>query len=91
MTRCSFLPKDAVVALCAVALVTSGCTFVATIGGSSVVDADQHGGRVTHVTTFTINGAMNMASSWCGQYGLYAAETQIVFATDSMESPLNNG
>jgi hypothetical protein len=58
--------------------------FVATVGGSSVIDADQHGGTVTRVSTFTIDGAINMAASWCGQYGLYAAETQIAFLTDSM-------
>ena len=72
-------------ALCVVVLGTCGCTFVATVGGSSVIDADQHGGTVTRVSTFTIDGAMNMAASWCGQYGLYAAETQIIFLTDSMQ------
>jgi hypothetical protein len=50
-----------------------------------VIDADQRGGTVTRVGTFTIDGAMNMAASWCGQYGLYAAETQIIFLTDSMQ------
>jgi hypothetical protein len=72
-------------ALCVVALGSSGCTFVATIGGSSVVNADQHGGTVTNVTTFTVTGAMNMAASWCGQYGLYAEQTRVIFSTDSME------
>jgi hypothetical protein len=28
---------------------------------------------------------MNMANSWCGQYGLIAIETQIIFATDSLQ------
>jgi hypothetical protein len=72
-------------ALSVVVLGTCGCTFVATVGGSSVIDADQRGGTVTRVSTFTIDGAMNMAASWCGQYGLYAAETQIIFLTDSMQ------
>jgi hypothetical protein len=72
-------------ALCVVVLGSGGCTFVATVGGSSVIDADQHGGTVTHVTTFTIDGAMNKAASWCGQYGLFAAETQIIFMTGSMQ------
>ena len=63
----------------------SGCTFVATIAGSSVVAADEHGGFVSRVSTFTIDGAMNMANSWCGQYGLIAIETQIIFATDSLQ------
>jgi hypothetical protein len=72
-------------ALCIVVLGLGGCTFVATVGGSSVIDADLHGGTVTHVTTFTIAGAMNKAASWCAQYALYAAETQIIFLTDSMQ------
>jgi hypothetical protein len=72
--------------LCALlALGSGGCTFVATIAGSSVVAADERGGVVSRVSTFTIDGAMNMANSWCGQYGLIATETQIIFATDSME------
>ena len=72
--------------LCApLALGPSGGTFVATIAGSSVVAADEHGGYVSRVSTFTIDGAMNMANSWCGQYGLIAIETQIIFATDSLQ------
>jgi hypothetical protein len=85
MTRSSRQPKAAFIALCTAGLVTSGCTFIATVGGSSVIDADQHGGTVTRVSTFTIDGAMNMATSWCGQYGLYPVETQIAFLTDSMQ------
>jgi hypothetical protein len=72
-------------ALCAVVLASGGCTFVAEIGGSSVMSGDEHGGTVSHVTTFTIAGATNMAASWCGQYGLYAEETRVIFATDSMD------
>jgi hypothetical protein len=73
-------------ALCIIiALGASGCTLVAQIGGSSVVNADEHGGTVAHVTTFTLTGALNMAGSWCGQYGLYAVETRVIFATDSMD------
>jgi hypothetical protein len=72
--------------LCALlALGSGGCTFVATIAGSSVVAADQHGGLVSRVSTFTTDAAMNMANSWCGQFGLIATETQIIFATDSMQ------
>jgi len=72
--------------VCVVALSSGGgCTLVAEIGGSSVVNADEHGGTVSHVTTFTIAGAMNMAASWCGQFGLYAEETRVIFATDSMD------
>jgi hypothetical protein len=73
-------------ALCALlALDSGGCTVVATIAGTSVVGADQHGGYVSRVSTFTIDGAMNMANSWCGQHGLIAIETQIIFATDSLQ------
>jgi hypothetical protein len=72
--------------LCALlALGPAGCTVVATVAGSSVVSGDQRGGVVSRVTSFTIDGAMNMANSWCGQYGLIAKETQIIFATESME------
>jgi hypothetical protein len=71
--------------LCAVALSSSGCTFVAEIGGASVMNGDEHGGTISHVTTFTISGAMNIAASWCRQYGLYAEETRVIFATDSMD------
>jgi len=41
---------------CAVALGSGSCAFVAEIGGSSVVNGDEHGGTVSHVTTFTITG-----------------------------------
>lgn len=68
-----------------VALVPGGCTLVSEIAGSSVVAGNQHGGTVSRVTTFTQAGALNMASSWCGQYGLVAQEVQIIFATDSMD------
>jgi hypothetical protein len=72
--------------LCALlALGPGGCTVVATVAGSSVVSGDQRGGVVSRVSSFTIDGAMNMANSWCGQYGLIATETQIIFATESME------
>jgi len=72
--------------LCALlALGPGGCTVVATVAGSSVVAGDEHGGVVSRVTSFTIDGVMNMASSWCGQYGLIATETQIIFATESLE------
>jgi hypothetical protein len=72
-------------ALVVVALGSSGCTFFAEIGGSSVVAGDQSGGTVSHVTTFTISGAMNMAGSWCAQYGLYAEEIRVNFSPDSMD------
>jgi hypothetical protein len=73
-------------ALCALlALGPAGCTVVATVAGSSVVAGNEHGGVVSRVTSFTIDGAKNMANSWCGQYGLIATETQIIFATESME------
>jgi hypothetical protein len=62
-----------------------GCTVVATVAGSSVVSGNEHGGVVSRVTSFTTDGAKNMANSWCGQYGLIATETQIIFATESME------
>jgi hypothetical protein len=68
-----------------VALASCGCTLVSEIAGSSVVAGDEQGGTVSRVTTFTLAGALNMASSWCGQYGLVAQEVQIVFATDSMD------
>jgi len=72
--------------LCALlALGPGGCTLVAAVAGSSVVGADEHGGFVSRVSTFTIDGAMNMANGWCGQYGLIATETQIIFATDSLQ------
>jgi hypothetical protein len=41
--------------------------------------------KIDQLSTFTIDGAMNMADSWCGQYGLIAKETQILFATDSLQ------
>jgi hypothetical protein len=59
--------------------------LVSDIAGSSIVAGDQHGGTVSRVTTFTQAGALNMASSWCGQFGLLAQEVQIIFATDSMD------
>lgn len=68
-----------------VALAPSGCTLVSEIAGSSIVTADERGGTISRVTTFTQAGALNMASSWCGQYGLVAQEVQIIFATDSMD------
>jgi hypothetical protein len=64
--------------------VLGGCTLVSEIAGSSVA-GNEHGGTVSRVTTFTQAGALNMASSWCGQYGLVAQEVQIIFATDSMD------
>jgi hypothetical protein len=73
-------------ALCGiVALASGGCTLVSTIAGSSVVAGDEHGGTVSRITTFTIDGGMNMANSWCGQYGLVAQQVQLIFANDSME------
>src|SRR5215469_2803419 len=73
-------------ALCGiVASASAGCTVVSTIAGSSVVAGDQRGGTVSRVTTFTQAGALNMAGSWCEQYGLVAQEIQIIFATDSMD------
>jgi hypothetical protein len=73
-------------ALCGfVALASGGCTLVSQIGGSSVVAGDERGGTVSRVTTFTQAGALNMASAWCGQYGLLAQQVQIIFATDSMD------
>src|SRR4029077_11563355 len=68
-----------------VALASSGCTLVSNIAGSAVVAGDERGGTVSRVTTFTQAGALNMASSWCGQYALVAQEVQIIFATDSMD------
>jgi hypothetical protein len=68
-----------------VALASGGCTLFSEIGGSAVVAGDEHGGTVSRVTTFTQAGALNMASSWCGQYGLLAQQVQIIFATDSMD------
>jgi hypothetical protein len=68
-----------------VALAPGGCTLVSEIAGSSVVAGNEHGGTISRVTTFTQAGAFNMASSWCGQYGLVAQEVQIIFATDSMD------
>jgi hypothetical protein len=73
-------------ALCGIgASVSTGCTLVSDIAGSSVVAGDQRGGTVSRVTTFTQSGALNMAASWCAQYGLVAQEVQIIFATDSMD------
>lgn len=72
-------------ALVIVGLGSSGCTVFAEIGGTSVVVGDQRGGTVSHVTTFTLPGAMNMAGSWCAQYGLYAEEIRVIFLTDSMD------
>jgi hypothetical protein len=59
--------------------------LVATVAGSSVVGADEHGGFASRVSSFTIDGLMNMANSRCSQYSLIATETQIIFATDSMQ------
>jgi hypothetical protein len=73
-------------AICGIfALGSGGCVLLSEIAGSSVVAGDEHGGTISRVTTFTQAGALNMASSWCGQYGLVAQEVQIIFATDSMD------
>ena len=68
-----------------VAFGLGGCTFVSEIAGSSVVAGDEHGGTVSRVTTFTQAGALNMASSWCHQYGLEAEEIRVIFATGGMD------
>lgn len=72
--------------LCALAAaVAGGCTLVSGIAGSSVVAGDERGGTISRVTTFTQAGALATAGSWCQRYGLVAQETQVIFATDSMD------
>lgn len=67
------------------ALSAGGCTFGAQVTGSSVVAGDAHGGTVSHVTTFTKAGALNMANAWCGQYRLVAVETRVTFLDEGMD------
>src|SRR5262249_12639849 len=43
-------------------LSVGGCTFAAQINGSSIAAGDARGGTISHVTTFTQPGALNMAN-----------------------------
>lgn len=67
------------------ALSAGGCTFAAQLNGTSVIAGDEHGGTVSHVTTYTVTGALNMANAWCGQYRLVAVETRVTFINDGMD------
>jgi hypothetical protein len=74
------------IALCVAAVLgCSGCTLAAQVTGSSVVGGDAHGGAVSHVTTYTRSGALNMANTWCGQYNLIAEATRFTFINDGMD------
>lgn len=66
-------------------LSASGCTFAAQVTGTSITSGDARGGTVSHVTTFTQAGALNMANAWCGQYSLVAQEIRVAFIIDSMD------
>lgn len=73
-------------ALCVVAALScGGCTFAAQVTGASVIAGNEHGGTVSHVTTITKMGALNMANAWCGQYGRVAVETRVTFINEGMD------
>lgn len=67
------------------ALSAGGCTFAAQVNGTSITAGDARGGTVSHVTTFTHAGALNMANAWCGQYRLVAQEIRVTFLIDGMD------